>query len=72
MTHTQDFSENENQNHADEQTGLLSSSANTSITDNTNGKASSKTGETDGKTSTELNEPSVQWEVLLQVVGDKD
>jgi hypothetical protein len=69
---TQDFGENENQNHADEQTGLLSSSSHTGITDNTDGKASSKTSQTDGKTRTELNETSVQSHVLLQIVGDED
>lgn len=35
---TQDFSENENQNHSDIETGLLSSSTNTGVTDNTNSK----------------------------------
>jgi hypothetical protein len=69
---TQDFGENENQNHANEQTGLLSGSTDTSITNNADGEASSKTGETDGKTSTELDEAGVERKVLLQVVGDQD
>lgn len=35
---TQDFSENENQNHSDVKTGLLSSSTDTGVTHNTNSK----------------------------------
>lgn len=70
--HTQDFSENENQNHSDEETGLLSSSSHTGITDNTNGKAGSKTSETDRETSTELDETSVQRKILSQAIGDED
>ena len=33
---TQDFSENEDKNHADEESGLLGSAADTSITDDSN------------------------------------
>jgi hypothetical protein len=69
---TQDFGENENQNHADEQTGLLSSSSHTGITDNTDGKASSKTSQTDGQAGTKLNETGVERQVLLETVGDQD
>jgi hypothetical protein len=69
---TQDFGENENQNHSDEQPGLLGSSAHTSITDNSDGKASSHTRETDGETSTELDEVGVERRVLLEAVGDQD
>lgn len=39
---TQDFGENENQNHSDVETRLLSSSADTSITDNTNSKTAAQ------------------------------
>lgn len=38
---TQDFSENENQDHSDVKTGLLSSSTDTGVTDNTNSKTES-------------------------------
>lgn len=69
---TQDFSENENQNHSDVEAGLLGSSTNTGVTDNTNSETSGQTGQTDRKTSTELNESSVQRELLGQVVGDQD
>lgn len=69
---TQDFSENENKNHADEETGLLGSSSNTSITNNTNGETCSETSKSDGETSTELNETSEQRKILLQAIGDKD
>jgi hypothetical protein len=69
---TQDFGENENENHSDKQPGLLSSSTDTSITDNSDGETSSHTGETDGETSTELNEVGEQRRVLLETVGDED
>jgi hypothetical protein len=68
---TQDFSENENQNHSDEKAGLLRGSSDTSITNNTNGETGGKTSETDGQTSAELNEARVQGKVLLQAIGDK-
>ncbi len=69
---TQDFGENENQNHSDKEAGLLGSSSDTSVTNNTNGKASGKTSKTDRQTSTELDETSVQRKLLLQAVGDQD
>lgn len=69
---TEDFSENENQNHSDEETGLLGSSSDTSITDNTNGETSGETSKTDGETSTELNEASEQGKILLETIGDKN
>lgn len=69
---TQDFSENENQNHSDVEAGLLGSSTNTGVTNNTNSKTSGKTSQTDSETSTQLDETSVQRKLLLKVVGDKD
>jgi hypothetical protein len=69
---TQHFGENENKNHADEETGLLCSATDTSITDDTNGKSCSETSETDGETSTELNETSEERGLLLEVVGNQD
>ena len=36
---TQNFGENENKDHTDEKSGLLGSSADTSITNDTNGEA---------------------------------
>lgn len=71
-TRTQDFSENQDQDHSDEETRLLCCTANTSITNDTNGETGSKTGQTDGETSTELDETGVERKVLLQVVGDQD
>jgi hypothetical protein len=50
----------------------LGSSSDTSITDNTNGEASSETCKTDGETSTELNEASEQGKILLETIGDKN
>ena len=46
--------------HADKQPGLLSGTSDTGITDNSNRKARSETGETNGKSSPELNESGVQ------------
>lgn len=69
---TQDFSENKNQNHSDEQPGLLGSSSYTSVTDDTNGKTSSHTRQTDGETGTELDEAGEERSLLLQAVGDQD
>jgi hypothetical protein len=69
---TQDFGENENENHSDEQPGLLGSSADTSVTDNSDGETSSHTGETDSETSTELDEVGEQRRILLETVGDED
>ena len=43
---TQSFRENEDQDHTDEQAGLLSVSADTSITDNTNGHTGGQGGHT--------------------------
>ena len=65
---TQDFSENEDQNHADEQSWLLSGTTHTSVTDNANGEASSKTCKTDRQTSAKLDEASEQRRLLLEIV----
>jgi len=69
---TQDFGENENENHADEESWLLSGTPDTSITDDTDGETSGETGETDRQTGTELDETSVQRHRGLQVSGDQD
>src|SRR5687768_13016280 len=70
---TQDFGENENENHADEKPRLLGSAAHTSITNNTNCETSSETSETDSETSTQLNETREECVVALcQGVGDED
>lgn len=69
---TQHFGENENENHADKETGLLSGTTHASITDNSNGKAGGETGQTDGKTSTELDEAGEKSFFLREVVRDQD
>lgn len=69
---TQDFGENENQDHADEEAGLLGSTTDTGITNDADGETSGETGETDSETGTELDETSVQGESLLEAIGDKD
>lgn len=70
---TQNFGENENQDHADEKSWLLSSSTDTSVTDDTNGETGGQTSEADGETGTELDETSEETVVLLlKVVGNQD
>ena len=69
---TQDFSENENENHSDEQPRLLGRSTDTGVTHDSDGETSSHTGETDSETSTELDEVGEERRVLLQAVGDED
>ena len=51
--------------HADEETRLLRGTPDTGVTDDANGEASSKTRETDGQTSAELNEALVQRHLHL-------
>jgi len=69
---TQDFGENENQDHSDEQPGLLGGSSHTGVTDNTNGETSSHTRKTNRETGTELDEAGEEGCLLLQTVGDQD
>lgn len=70
---TQDFSENENENHADEQSRLLSSTADTCVTNDTDSETSSHAGETDRETSAELYETGVESVgVLCESIGNQD
>jgi len=69
---TQDFGENENENHSDEESWLLSSTPDTSVTDDTNSKAGSKTCETNGETSTKLDEASSKRHMNAEVTSDED
>jgi hypothetical protein len=69
---TKDFSENEDENHADEESGLLSGTTDTGVTNNTDGETSGKTSKTDGETGTELDETSEQRLLLGKLVGDQD
>jgi len=50
----------------------LCCSTNARITDNTDGKASCQTGQTDREAGAKLDETCKQWEPLCQVVGDED
>lgn len=69
---TQNFGENENKNHSNEESWLLSSTTDTSITNNTNGETGSKTSKADGETSAELDETGEERQILSKVVGDED
>ena len=53
---TQNFSENEDKNHADEEPGLLSRAAHTGVTDYADCKPGCETSETDGEAGAELGE----------------
>lgn len=48
---TQDFGENEDQNHTDKQSGLLGGTADTGVTDDADGETGGQTREADSKTS---------------------
>ena len=69
---TQNFSENENKNHSDEESGLLCGTTDTSITNDTDSETGSETGKTDSETSTKLDETSVESHALGKIVGDQD
>ena len=69
----QSLSENEDENHTSEEEGLLSVSADSSVSDNTNGHSSSQTGQTDRETSSEVSEALEGGVLILDDVGrDQD
>jgi hypothetical protein len=55
---TQDFSKNQDENHSDKESGLLSSSSDSSVTDDSDSEASSQSRESHGQASTEMDETS--------------
>lgn len=57
---TQHFGENENKHHADEEAGLLSSAADTRVTDNADGEPSGETGKADRETRAKIQEAPVK------------
>ena len=69
---TQDFREDENQDHADEETGLLGGTPDTSVTNNANSKTCGETGKADSKARAKLDEAGEEGEFLLELVGDQD
>lgn len=68
---TQHFGENENEDHADEETRLLGGTTHTGVTDNADGETSGETGETDRETGTELDETGVERHGRLDVTRDE-
>ena len=64
----QDFSKNENKNHTDVQTWLLSRPADTSVTHDTDRETGGETRETDTQTSSELDESGEEGHLLLHCV----
>lgn len=69
---TQNFGKNQDQNHTNEQSWLLGGTSDTGITDDTNSKAGSQTGQTDGQTGTQLDETGVESLLLFQGGGNQD
>ena len=53
---TQDLGENENEDHSDEESGLLRGSANACVSHNSDRVAGGKTGEADGEAGAEVDE----------------
>lgn len=68
---TQDFCENENQNHTHKKSGLLGGTTDTGVTHNANSETGGQTRETDRETGTKLDETSVEGLLLLERVRDK-
>ena len=68
---TQNLGENEDKDHADEETRLLGGTTDTGVTDNTDSKPSGQTGQTDRETSTELDEACVERHGSLDVTRDE-
>lgn len=69
---TENFGEDEDEDHADEESGLLGGTPHTGVADDTNGESGSKTSETDSKTGTELDEALSERHVDRQVASDED
>ena len=69
--HTKHFSKDENQNHADEQTGLLRSATHTCITNDPDCETGREPCEPDSQARTQLDEAGKQGGVLTQVVRDE-
>lgn len=67
----QDFGENEDKDHSDEKTRLLSCAADSSITHNSDGEAGSKTRQANREAGTELDEAGEKGLLLRKVVGDQ-
>jgi hypothetical protein len=69
---TQNFGENENENHADKQARLLRRAADTSIADNADGKTGGETGDADRQTGAELDQAREEGLPLAEVARDED
>ena len=67
---TEHLCENEDEDHADEEAGLLGCSADAGVADDADGEAGCETGEADREPGTELDEGGEEGDFLLQVVGD--
>lgn len=63
---TQYLGENENQDHTDEQTGLLGGTSHTGVADDADSEAGRETGEPDRQTGTQMNEtPGIVRQSML-------
>jgi len=62
---TEDLRENENENHADEESGLLCGPADSGVSDDADGVTGSEAGQTDGQAGTQMNESPENCHVKL-------
>jgi hypothetical protein len=69
---TQNLGENQDQDHPDEQPGLLSGSSDTGVTDDSDSETGGETGETDRETGSELDETGVEGHGGFEVTRDQD
>jgi len=71
---TEGLGEDENQDHTDEEAGLLSVGTDTGVTDNTDSESGSEGGHTDGQASTEVSESLVGGVLggLVELLVDDD
>jgi hypothetical protein len=71
-TLTQNFGENEDENHSHEKSRLLCSTPNTSVSNDANCEPCSQTGQSDTQSCPELDEASVQRQSLFKPIGNQD
>ena len=58
---TENLGENEDENHADEELGLLAGTPDTTVANNADGVARGETRDADGEARAEVEEPPVGW-----------
>ena len=66
---TEDFSENEDEDHSNEEARLLCGSADAGVADDADGITGSETGQSDSQAGTEMNESPEKWVRLISGRG---